>query len=304
MMNKICADNTVRDTKFVCILWNSSANDVDRGIIGRITRSVGKAIPGAVGDEIDKSGNSGPIYNRYIEDLERVADSFRGISWVVNNIAKSNKKVHLIGHSMGCQAVLNCLSFMCHDKSTLESTYYGDPRTSAISNTIVGSIHNVFLIAPDVSTSIFKLFIVSDIRTLTNLRKFTIYSNNEDIAIYSSKFIRVHDHRLGSTSDAEQNLSDILAQLGTQDSMRLCVSNIDVFNLGDTTALHALGDFIFVIPRALRSHDYPMSHNYYTNDNICRDIGRVIFRNGQGRDNIDERQIIDNVYYAGRIAFA
>jgi Alpha/beta hydrolase of unknown function (DUF900) len=198
---------------------------------------------------------------------------------------------------MGCQAVLNCLSFMCHDKNTLESAYYGNPTVSDVANTIVKSIHNVFLIAPDVSTSIFKLFIVSDIITLTNLKKFTIYSNNEDIAIYSSKLIRIHNHRLGSTRDAEQNLSEILAQLGPQR-----VSSIDVFNLGDTTFWHALGDFVFAIPRALRSHDYPMSHNYYTNNNICIDIGRVIFRNGYERGNIHERRIEGNIYYAGRIA--
>ena len=54
--------------------------------------------------------------------------------------------------------------------------------------------------APDVNVSIFELFVVSDMARLNNLMQFIIYSNNEDIAIYSSEIIRVHNHRLGRSS--------------------------------------------------------------------------------------------------------
>lgn len=299
MVDKICANNMVKNTKFICVRWNSSANDTNDNFVGWLSKSVGGLLPGAVGEEIQKAGNSGFINNRYIEDLERVADSFRGISWLVNDLAKSGKKVNLIGHSMGCQAVVNSLSFMCHDNSTLSSTYYNSNSNTIISDAIVGNIRNVFLIAPDVNVGIFKLFVISNMSKLVHLNKFTIYSNDEDIAIFSSELIRVHNHRLGKSSDSINCLNEILSKLGALQYIRDCVDKVDVLNLGTSTWWHAFEDVVFAVPRSLASRDFPFSHNYYTNNSICRDIGQVVF--GGARNNVQHGMIYNNVYKAGRI---
>lgn len=276
MVNKFNIDNHYMS--FVCILWNSSANDTDERAC-KLFNFISNYIPGAVGDEIYKIGNSGLIYDRYVGDLERVADSFRGISWLINDIAKMNKKIHLIGHSMGCQAVLNSLSFMCHDNKVLKSQYYGGPYNAAISEGIVQSIINVFLIAPDVNTGIFKLFVVSDMQILTNLKKFVIYANNNDIAIYASKLIRVHNHRLGNPKDTADKLREI-SEYNIQES----INKIDVLDIETRNEWHAIKDVLFALPLALMSSDYPLSHNYYTDDSICNDIRHVIIE--QGRPNV------------------
>lgn len=299
MVDKICIGSTIKNTKFICIRWDSSANDTNDNFTGKLSKFIGGLLPGAVGEEIQKTGNSGFINNRYIEDLDRVTDSLRGISWLVNDLARSNKKIHLIGHSMGCQAVVNCVSFICHDNSTLTSAYYNSRSNTEVSDTVVGNIRNVFLIAPDVNIGLFRLLVVSGMAKLARLNKFTIYSNDEDIAIYSSELIRVHNHRLGKSSDSVNSLNEILSDLGRLKYIRDCVDKVDVLNLGTSTWRHALEDVVFAVPRSLASKDYPFSHNYYTNDDVCRDIGRVVF--GGARDNVQHHQITGNLYKAGVI---
>lgn len=317
MMNKIASVSKDANRKFICVLWNSSANDkgeliesksrfIDKcvpggnmiksaarfigehfpggNIIGSAARFIGERAPalGAAGDETRKFFNSGFILDRYIEDLERITNSFKGISWLLNDIAQSNKKIHLIGHSMGCLAVLNCLSFMCHDNTTLKCPYHEGPVPDVYfqkSERIVKSIRNVFLIAPDASTSLFRLFVLSNMPTLTGLDKLVIYCSDNDIAIIISKLIRVHNYRIGSPEDANTVLRDILNELGAEN-----LGYINKIQILNVTGLSAVNDVVAVVPLSLWSSDYPMSHNYYTKDSVCYDIGNVIY--GNRRPNV------------------
>lgn len=294
MINKIIKTSDI-NTKYkcICVLWNSSANDKNENkIIRQTTEVLSNLATNAVKEEVKKIGNSGLIWERYIEDLERVTNSFRSISWLINDIAKESEEVHLIGHSMGCLAVLNSLSFMCHDYKTLSSTYYNGPFENGIteSKKIVNKIRNVFMIAPDVSTSIFRHFVIGYMHILENLNKFVIYANNEDVAIYLSKLIRIHNSRLGCTTDAVNILNTILKEttyavnkLNTIlkekyfNQIKNNINKIDILDIIEQTRLDAIGDLLFIFPRSLLKKDYPESHNYYNKDDICDDIKNVIY---------------------------
>ena len=137
-------------------------------------------------------------------------------------------------------------------------------------------IRNVFMIAPDVSNSIFRHFVIGDMHILGNLNKFVIYANNEDVAIYLSKLIKVHNYRLGNTTYAVNILNTILKET-YYTQIENNINKIEVLDITEHTRLHAIEDWIFVLPLSLLEEDYPEFHNYYDKDVIKYDIKNVIY---------------------------
>lgn len=255
-----------KNMAYICCMWDSTANYKVNGRIGSMMQTVGNQVGTILpqfGEEISREWNIGMLPRRYVEDIDRITESFVWFNKLIISLSKKCK-VHLISHSLGGMTIVNYIGQLSHDYLTRKMGEFGHMEDYSSIRNLLQNIKSVILIAPDVNIGIFKEYIRSSCLLLfeTSGTKLVIFANNLDIAILASKYIiRVNDKRLGNADDANEVINSTGIQADQQ-----C---IEIVNVNIRDSYNPLSRY------------FPISHNYYTNDNVLIHINKTITRSDE-----------------------
>ena len=253
---------------FACMLWASTANYKVSSFFGNVMKRCGslfgKLFP-QIGEEISREWNIGFFPKRYVEDLDRITESFEDFYKILNDLSSKGHEIHLIAHSLGCKMLVNYIGLLCHDYKVRQAGEYsnGKPENCEVLERRLVHVKSVIMIAPDVNIGIFKEYVKSNVGLLWKLSntKLIIFANNLDVAIFASKYIiRVDDKPLGNADDANGVVKSISLDLKSVNAIEIVNVNIAESFFGPT-----------------HKH-FPVSHNYYTDVKVLEHISSTVNR--------------------------